>query len=108
MSFEHDIFVVSMNSRNDSHIVIEIESLLLAQESRIEKHSKELDSTNQVNMEKISNNQKSHKRFNGGQNGFQCNFTGQGNYRSQNFNPTYSKQNQGNGRSVRQQWKPQC
>ena len=97
-----------MNSRNDPYTIVEIESLLLAQENRIEKHSKELDSTNQVNMEKISNNQQSHKRFNGGQNGFQCKFTGQGNYRSQNFKPTNNRQNQGNGRSVRQQWKPQC
>ena len=75
-----------MNSRNDSHIVIEIESLLLAQENRMEKHSKELDLANQVNMVKISNNQQSHKKFNGGQSSFQRNFNGQGNYRSQNFN----------------------
>ncbi|RVW15330.1 hypothetical protein CK203_085569 [Vitis vinifera] len=57
LSSEYDTFVVSVNSRNDPYTIVEIESLLLAQESRIDKHSKELDSTNQVNMVKIANNQ---------------------------------------------------
>ena len=82
-----------MNSRNDSYTVAEIESLLLAQENGIEKHSKELDSTNQMNIAKISNNQQPHKKFNGGQGGFQHNFTGQGNYKSKNFNPTSGRKN---------------
>ena len=94
LSYEYDTFVVSVNSRNDLYTVAKIESLLLAQENIIEKHYKELDSTNQVNMAKISNNQQSHKKFNGGQGGFQCNFTGQDSYKSQNFNPTYGRQNQ--------------
>lgn len=41
---EYDTFVVSINSRSDGYIVEEIESLLLAQEGRVEKHSKVLDS----------------------------------------------------------------
>lgn len=41
---EYDTFVVSINSRSENYIVEEIESLLPAQEGRIEKHSKELDS----------------------------------------------------------------
>ena len=57
LSYEYDTFVVSVNSRNDLYTVAKIESLLLAQENIIEKHYKELDSTNQVNMAKISNNQ---------------------------------------------------
>ncbi|KAL6312925.1 hypothetical protein AAG906_030885 [Vitis piasezkii] len=57
LSYEYNTFVVSVNSRNDLYTVAKIESLLLAQENKIEKHSKELDSTNQVNMAKISNNQ---------------------------------------------------
>ena len=65
LSSEYDTFVVLVNSRNDSYIVAEIESMLLAQESRIEKHFKELDLSNQVNMVKIFNNQLSHKKFNG-------------------------------------------
>ena len=86
LSFEYDTFVVTVNSRNDLYTVAEIVSLLLAQENKMEKHSKELDLANQVNMVKISNNQQSHKKFNGGQSSFQRNFNGQGNYRSQNFN----------------------
>ena len=93
LSFEYDTFVVSVNSRNDLYTVAEIESLLLAQENEIEKHSKELDATNQVNIAKISNNQQPRKNFNGGQGGFQHNFTGQGNYNSKNFNPTSSRKN---------------
>ncbi|RVW36051.1 hypothetical protein CK203_117294 [Vitis vinifera] len=50
LSFEYDTFVVTVNSRNDLYTVAEIESLLLAQENRMEKHSKELDLANQVNM----------------------------------------------------------
>ncbi|KAL6338621.1 hypothetical protein AAG906_021336 [Vitis piasezkii] len=50
LSFEYDTFVVTVNSRNDLYTVAEIESLLLAQENKMEKHSKELDSANQVNM----------------------------------------------------------
>lgn len=41
---EYDTFVISINSRSESYVVEEIEALLLAQEGRIEKHSKELDS----------------------------------------------------------------
>lgn len=41
---EYDTFVRSVNSRAELHSVEEIESLLLAQEAKIEKHSKDLDS----------------------------------------------------------------
>lgn len=41
---EYDTFVISINSRSESYVVEEIESLFLAQEERIEKHTKELDS----------------------------------------------------------------
>lgn len=41
---EYDTFVISVNSRLESSSVEEIESLRLAQEARIEKHAKELDS----------------------------------------------------------------
>ena len=41
---EYDIFIISTNSRHDKHTVEEIDSLLLAQESRIERYAKELDS----------------------------------------------------------------
>lgn len=44
MPEEYDTFVLSVNSRPESYSVEEIESLLLAQEARIENHIKELDS----------------------------------------------------------------
>lgn len=40
---EYDTFVISVNLRSENNSVEEIESLLLAQESRIEKHSKDRD-----------------------------------------------------------------
>lgn len=40
----YDTFIVSVNSRSESYSIEEIESLLLAQEMRIEKYTKELDS----------------------------------------------------------------
>ena len=50
----YDIFVVSVNSRLDAYTVAEIESLLLVQETHIEKHHKEPDSninsTSHVNL----------------------------------------------------------
>lgn len=48
---DYDTFVISVNSRSETYMVEEIESLLLAQETRIEKHIKELDSNvSSVNM----------------------------------------------------------
>lgn len=44
LSEEYDTFIISVNSRTEDYTVEEIEALLLAQEGRIEKHSKELDS----------------------------------------------------------------
>lgn len=46
---EYDTFVISVSSRAEIYSVEEIESLLLAQEARIEKHSKNLDSAS-VNL----------------------------------------------------------
>lgn len=42
---KYDTFVISVNSRSECNFVEQIESLLLAQEARIENHSKELDSS---------------------------------------------------------------
>lgn len=41
----YDPFIVSVNSRSDPYTVAEIESLLLAQESCLERHLKDLDSS---------------------------------------------------------------
>lgn len=41
---EYDTFVISVDSKPESYSAEEIESLLLAQEARIEKHSKDHDS----------------------------------------------------------------
>lgn len=40
---EYDTFVILVNSRPESYTVAEIESLLLAQKVRIEKHLREND-----------------------------------------------------------------
>ena len=40
---EYDTFFLTINSRTEDYSVEEIESLLLAQEARIEKHNKRLD-----------------------------------------------------------------
>lgn len=45
---EYDTFVISVSSRAEIYSVEEIESLLLAQEARIEKHSKDLDSASVI------------------------------------------------------------
>ncbi|PON99029.1 LOW QUALITY PROTEIN: hypothetical protein TorRG33x02_052660 [Trema orientale] len=45
---EYDNFVISVSSRKDQYSVVEIESLLMSQEARIEKHIKELDSNPSV------------------------------------------------------------
>lgn len=48
---DYDTFVISVNSRSETYMVEEIESLLLAQETRIENHIRELDSNiSSVNM----------------------------------------------------------
>ena len=48
---EYDTFFLTINSRTEDYSVEEIESLLLAQEARIEKHSKRLDSeTTSINI----------------------------------------------------------
>lgn len=50
--FSYDTFVVSVESRLEDYIVAEIESLLLAQESRLDKHTRKLDhpSSSSVNL----------------------------------------------------------
>lgn len=47
--FAYDTFVVSFSSCLDDYSIVEIESLLLSQESQIEKHHIELDSAS-VNL----------------------------------------------------------
>lgn len=48
---DYNTFVISVSSRSESYMIEEIESLLLAQESRSEKHSKDLDSAcGSINM----------------------------------------------------------
>ncbi|XP_062086325.1 uncharacterized protein LOC133792434 [Humulus lupulus] len=42
---DYDLFIISVNSRSQPYTVAEIESLLLAQESQLEKHQNELDSS---------------------------------------------------------------
>lgn len=44
MPEEYDTFVISVNPRPELHHVEEIESLLLAQEAKIEKHISKRDS----------------------------------------------------------------
>lgn len=41
---DYDIFVISVNSKTENYTVEQIESLLLAEEGRIKKHFKGLDS----------------------------------------------------------------
>ena len=54
---EYDTFFLTINSRTEDYSVEEIESLLLAQEARIEKHSKRLDSeTTSINITQGSSN----------------------------------------------------
>lgn len=43
LSLEYDTFITSVTSRTDPYMVDEIESLLLAQEARIEKNNQFLD-----------------------------------------------------------------
>lgn len=42
---EYDGFIVSMTSRKDPYTITDIESLLVAQEERIESHKKDTDLT---------------------------------------------------------------
>lgn len=42
---DHGTFVVSVNSKSEAYTVEEIKSLLLAQKARMERHTKELDSS---------------------------------------------------------------
>lgn len=53
---------MSVNSRNDSYSVEEVESLLPAQEARIEKNRKEFDLQSQANFD--AHTQSSHKKQN--------------------------------------------
>ncbi|KAL6321385.1 hypothetical protein AAG906_016440 [Vitis piasezkii] len=54
---EYDTFFLTINSRTEDYLIEEIESLLLAQEARIEKHNKSLDSeTAFVNITQGSGN----------------------------------------------------
>lgn len=51
LSTDYDAFVTLINSRPDVYIIEEIESLLMAQEARIEKNVKEQDSApNEANL----------------------------------------------------------
>ena len=54
---EYDTFFLTINSRTEDYLIEEIECLLLAQEARIEKHNKSLDSeTASVNITQGSSN----------------------------------------------------
>ncbi|KAK0605247.1 hypothetical protein LWI29_024597 [Acer saccharum] len=85
LSSEYDTFVVSMSSHKDAYTVAKIESLLLAQESRIEKNLKTLDSAlpNVVNVATRSSNQnrRSYSNFTpGSSNNFRPSFNSNSNF----------------------------
>lgn len=65
LSVEYDTFIVSVDSRPEEYSVDEIESLLLAQETRIEKHIKNLDS-NQVSVNLAMHENSNKKAYKGG------------------------------------------
>lgn len=58
---EYDTFGISVNSRSNTYTVEEIESLLLSQESRIERRAKDLD-TNPMLTNFISHNNSNNTR----------------------------------------------
>ena len=81
LSTDYDTFILSIESRIDIYTIDDIESLLLAQETKIEKKNKELDSA-QLSMENIvvtgQNSQQSTKRYaNGFAQNSNSNFGGQ-------------------------------
>ncbi|KAK4840954.1 hypothetical protein QYF36_022262 [Acer negundo] len=95
LSSEYDTFVVSVSSRNDAYTVTEIESLLLAQESRIEKNLKTLDSAlpNVVNVATRSSNQNRRPYSNftpGSSNNFRPSFNSDSNFQSGCGGPAFS------------------
>lgn len=54
---DYDTFIISMNSKFKGYTIKEIESLFLAQEAKIENHSKELDSnSSSINLTTHGNN----------------------------------------------------
>ena len=69
LSSDYDTFILSIESRIDPYTVDDIESLLLAQEARIEKKDKELDFA-QPSLANIvvtsQNSQQSIKRYTNG------------------------------------------
>ena len=72
--------MVSVSSRSDSYFVEEVESLLLAQEARIEKHSKELDSSLSGQANVANNKKQRGSSHNGG-----YNFSGQNQFQSYHY-----------------------
>ena len=53
---EYDAFITSILTRSKSYTVEEVESLIMAQEARIEKNAKSLDSAPSVNFASSSTN----------------------------------------------------
>lgn len=96
----------------------EIESLLLAQETRIEKHIKNLDSNQVVNLTMHDNsNKKAYKGGTSNLNGYQHNYNknyGQGGRGRSNYYHSRNSGGRSSNRSGRHNWntnsisKPQC
>ena len=53
---EYDAFITSILTRSESYTVEEVESLIMAQEARIEKNAKSLDSAPSANFASSSTN----------------------------------------------------
>ncbi|KAF7814697.1 Retrovirus-related Pol polyprotein from transposon TNT 1-94 [Senna tora] len=104
LSEEYESFVTSISLRTEEYSVSEIEALLLAQEARVEKFKKTVESVS-ANMTLVdlsknppSRNQTSNQSFN------RNNGQGRGNFRNNNFQ-------RGRGRSSISTWqgnRPQC
>lgn len=103
LSSEYDTFVLSTNAHSDDYSVEDIESLLLAQEARIEKNLKNLDfaGSSSVNLAAINvSNNPANKRRPGGFNGHPSS----GGYHTQNYSPNFS--GRGGGRAFNLQFSP--
>ncbi|RVX16346.1 Retrovirus-related Pol polyprotein from transposon RE1 [Vitis vinifera] len=53
---EYDAFITSILARSESYTIEEVESMIMAQEARIEKNAKSLDSTPSANFASFSTN----------------------------------------------------
>lgn len=81
LSSEYETFVLTTEARTDSYSVEEVESLLLAQEARIEKNHKNLDSV-QANLASTSQHYAKKK--------FSLNFGQKSNF-AQNFSNSFGR-----------------